>query len=401
LRLKLGHWVGLLVLGVSLYILWEIRQVLLLIFLAVVLATALNQIQLGLQRFRLKRFRLKRGGAVMLTVALTILVIAGFLLLVVPPFIRESAKLAELAPQSLDLLEKWFVDLQKSLPLHGDTQLLDRISGELQTLVGRVFSNFFAIFSNTVALLLNLLLVLVLTIMFVVNPHPYREGFVRLFPSFYRRRIDDILTKSEVALTGWLIGTLINMVVIGVASWLVLMLLQVRLVLANALLAGVLEAIPNIGPVLSVLPPMAIALLDDPKKALFVLIAYVGIQQLEQYLLVPTVMAKQVDLLPAVTLLSQVIFAMFFGFLGLLLALPLVIVLQIWIKEILVKDVLDHWQKQPQFAIATAGEAQFLPEPVMPATEGIDPVMGTMTTPTKPEAHATEPPTAPESSNLT
>jgi predicted PurR-regulated permease PerM len=396
LRLKLGHWVGLLVFGVSLYILWEIRQVLLLIFLAVVLATALNQIQLGLQRFRLKR-----GGAVMLTVALTILVIAGFLLLVVPPFIRESAKLAELAPQSLDLLEKWFTNLQKSLPLHGDTQLLDRISSELQTLVGRVFSNFLAVFSNTVALLLNLLLVLVLTIMFLVNPHPYREGLIRLFPSFYRRRIDDILTKSEVALTGWLIGTLINMVVIGVASWMALMLLQVRLVLANALLAGVLEAIPNIGPVLSVLPPMAIALLDDPKKALFVLIAYVGIQQLEQYLLVPTVMAKQVDLLPAVTLLSQVIFAMFFGFLGLLLALPLVIVLQIWVKEILVKDVLDHWQKQPQFAIATAGEAQFLPEPVMPATESSDPVMESMTIPTKPEAHSDESLTPPESSNLT
>jgi predicted PurR-regulated permease PerM len=394
--LKLGHWVGLLVLGVSLYILWEIRQVLLLIFLAVVLATALNQIQLALQRFRLSR-----GAAVMLTVALTILVIAGFLLVVVPPFIRESVKLAELAPQSLDLLEKWFAEVQKSLPLHGDSQLLDRMSSELQALVGKVFSNFFAIFSNTVGLLLNLLLVLVLTIMFVVNPHPYRDGFIRLFPSFYRRRIDDILTKSEVALTGWLIGTLINMVVIGMASWMALMLLKVRLVLANALLAGVLEAIPNIGPVLSVLPPMAIALLDDPNKAVLVLVVYVLIQQAEQYLLVPTVMAKQVDLLPAVTLLSQVIFALFFGFLGLLLALPLVIVMQIWVKEILVKDVLDHWQKQPQFAIATAGEAQFLPEPVMPATESIDPVIDSIATHPKFETPADDIPTPPESANPT
>jgi predicted PurR-regulated permease PerM len=93
---------------------------------------------------------------------------------------------------------------------------------------------------------------------------------------------------------------------------------------------------------------MAIALLDAPWKAGAVLAVYFLIQQLEQYLLVPTVMAKQVSLLPAVTLLSQIIFAIFFGFLGLLLALPLVIVGQIWIKEVLVKDVLDRWDAPPK-----------------------------------------------------
>jgi predicted PurR-regulated permease PerM len=71
---------------------------------------------------------------------------------------------------------------------------------------------------------------------------------------------------------------------------------------------------------------------------------YIVIQQLEQYLLVPFVMAKQVSLLPAITLLSQVVFAIFFGFLGLFLAIPLVIVGQIWIREVLVRDVLDPWK---------------------------------------------------------
>jgi predicted PurR-regulated permease PerM len=342
--LKLGHWVGLIVFIVCLYILWAIRQVLLVVFLAIVLATALNQIQLSLQRWRLKR-----GTAVTLTLVLTLAVIGSFFLLVIPPFVREFGKLAELAPQSLQLIETWLNNIQSSLPFGGgDGQLVDQLTNQLQSYVGQIANNFVAFFSNTLGLLLNLLLVLVLTVMFVLNPHPYRDGFIRLFPAFYRHRIDEILTKSEIALTGWLTGTLINMVVIGIVSWLVLMVLQVRLVLANALLAGVLEAIPNIGPVLSVLPPMAIALLDSPWKAVFVLIAYFLIQQLEQYLLVPTVMAKQVDLLPAFTLLSQVVFAFFFGFLGLLLALPLVIVAQIWVEEILVKDVLDHWVPLPR-----------------------------------------------------
>jgi predicted PurR-regulated permease PerM len=104
-----------------------------------------------------------------------------------------------------------------------------------------------------------------------------------------------------------------------------------------------LTFIPNVGPVLSVIPPMAIALLDAPWKSLAVLGLYIGIQQLETNVLTPFVMAQQVSLLPAITLLSQVFFASFFGFLGLLLALPLTVVAQVWIQEVLITDVLDKW----------------------------------------------------------
>ncbi len=138
------------------------------------------------------------------------------------------------------------------------------------------------------------------------------------------------------------------MVVIGFVSAIGLWLLRVPLVLANSALAGLLEAIPNVGPTLSVIPPMAVALLDAPWKAGAVLVLYVVIQQLEQYFLVPYVMATQVSLLPAVTLLSQVIFAIFFGFLGLFLAIPLVIVSQVLIQEVLVKDILDNWKADEQ-----------------------------------------------------
>ncbi len=337
--MKLGQWIGLLVLVTSLYILWQIRQVLLLVFLAIILATALHRVQ---QKFC--QLGLKRGTALAVTLCLTLTVIVGFFFLVVPPFARESAQLAELVPEGLDQLQVWFNQLSQTLPGSvGDVRLLDRATQQLQPLVGEVFNNFFAFFSNTLGILLNFLLVLVLTVMLMVNPNPYRQGFIRLFPSFYRRRIDGILAQSERALVGWLGGTLINMVVIGLVSGIVLLVLGVRLALANALLAGVFEAIPNIGPVVSVIPPIAIALLDSPWKAIAVLVAYIVIQQLEQYLLVPTVMAKQVDLLPAFGLLSQLIFAIFFGFLGLLLALPLMIVGRVWFQEIVIKDILDQW----------------------------------------------------------
>jgi predicted PurR-regulated permease PerM len=140
-------------------------------------------------------------------------------------------------------------------------------------------------------------------------------------------------------------ATLIDMAAIAFVSFIGLSILGVPLALANALLAGLLEFIPNIGPVLSVFPPIAVALLVSPWKAVAVLILYILIQQLEAYVLVPFVMKQQVSLLPAVTLLSVVIFGTFFGFLGVFLSVPLVIVFKIWLKEVLIKDILNTWHK--------------------------------------------------------
>ncbi|MBD1821621.1 AI-2E family transporter [Cyanobacteria bacterium FACHB-DQ100] len=337
----LGRWIGFLAFAIALYILWELRQVLLLVFAAVVFATALSSLVKSLQRFGLKR-----GGAVLISIVTLLVLTALFIGLIVPPFITQFQQLVELVPRGLDRVQSWFDQMQQMVP--GYSQYMpgvDDLVRQIQPLATRVVGNFFALFSNALTVLLNILLVLILTIMLLINPQPYRQGFIALFPSFYRRRADRILSLCEVSLVNWIIGILINMVVIGLVSGISLLILGVPLVLANALLAGLLEAIPNVGPVLSVIPPIAVALLDAPWKAVAVLIVYILIQQLEQYLLVPFVMSRQVALLPAVTLISQVVFAIAFGFLGLFLAIPLVIVGQIWIRETLVHDVLDRWRK--------------------------------------------------------
>jgi predicted PurR-regulated permease PerM len=137
------------------------------------------------------------------------------------------------------------------------------------------------------------------------------------------------------------------MCVITVLSLIGLLILGIPLALAQAMLAGLLTFIPNVGPTLSVISPMAIALIEAPWKSLAVLILYIAIQQVESNLLTPIVMAQQVSLLPAVTLLAQLFFATFFGFLGLFLALPLTVVGQVWLKEVLIKDILDRWDDSP------------------------------------------------------
>lgn len=341
----LGKWMGLVVFIASLYIVWQIRQILLLIFAAVVLATALDRLVHLFQRLGIK----KRGIAIALTVALLLGVVASFLFLIVPPFVNQLQQLADFIPTGFDQIQSWIERLEDFV-IQQEALQIDSLSGlteQLQSFVSRQFGNFFTLFSDSIGLLLNTLFVFVLSIMLLANPFAYQKGFILLFPSFYRRRIRDVLRQCNTALGGWAIGILFNMTVIAVFSGIGLWILQVPLALANAIVAGILTFIPNVGPTLSVIPPAALALLDAPWKGFAVILLYIAIQQLESNVLTPLVMEKQVSLLPAVTLASQVIFASFFGFLGLFLALPLVVVLQVWIKELLVKDIFNRW-KEPK-----------------------------------------------------
>jgi predicted PurR-regulated permease PerM len=133
---------------------------------------------------------------------------------------------------------------------------------------------------------------------------------------------------------------------VGLLAAIGLSLLGVKLVAANALLAGLLNIIPNVGPTLSTIFPMSVALLDAPWKALAVLLVYVLIQNLESYVITPSVMHHQLQLLPGLTLTAQLLFTLLFGPLGLLLALPLAVCLQVLLRDLLIHDILDPWKRE-------------------------------------------------------
>jgi predicted PurR-regulated permease PerM len=337
---NLGQWIGLIAIVISLYILWQIREVMLLIFAAVVLATTLNRLA---RRFQ--RSGMKRGFAVFLSVSIFLALIVGFFWLIVPPFADQFQELTKQVPRGLERFNTWLDELRTRVPSQLTPYIPDinSLSQQAQPIINRAVGSSFAFVSGSLEVVLKVLLVLVLTGMFLANPESYRKVFVRLFPSFYRQRVDGILDKCEVSLEGWVTGAFIAMGVVGVMSLIGLSILRVRSALALAVLAGFLNLVPNLGPTLSVIPAMAIALLDAPWKILAVLILYFIIQQVESNFITPIVMAHQVSLLPAITLISQLFFVTFFGFLGLFLALPLTVVAKIWVQEVLIKDVLDQW----------------------------------------------------------
>jgi predicted PurR-regulated permease PerM len=337
---NLGQWIGLIAIVLSLYILWQIREVILLMFAAVVLATTLNRLA---KRFQ--RFGMKRGFAVLLAVAIFFAGVVGFFWLIVPPFAQQFQELTYQVPRGFGRFNSWLDALRTRIPdqLVPYIPDINSLIQQIQPFVNRLLGNSFAFVSGSLEVVLKILLVLVLTGMLLADPTAYRKVFVRLFPSFYRRRVDGILDKCEVSLEGWITGAFIAICVVGLMSFVGLLILHVKAALALAVLAGFFNLIPNLGPTMSVIPAMAIAFLDEPWKAIAVFILYFIIQQIESNFITPILMAQQVSLLPAVTLIAQLFFVTFFGFLGLFLALPLTVVAKIWLQEVLIKDVLDEW----------------------------------------------------------
>lgn len=346
--MKLIELIGFLCFIIALVILWQFRQILLLVFTAVVVTVVLNRIV----RWMMNVLEIPRSRAVPLALVAVLTLFALFIGLVFPPFIRQFQELLLLIPEGFESLINWGNNLIRNPPSWFppiDSSFFPQYPDLLRqagNLARNIFGNFFNFFSSSLAVVLQVLLVFVLMLMVLSSPHDYRSLLIRLFPSFYRQRADDIFDRCENTLIHWIQGVSMSSLFVATLSGIGLLILGVPLVLAHALLAGVFNFVPNIGPTLSAVFPVAVALLESPGKAIAVIVLYIIIQNLESYWFSPMVMQKQVSLLPAITLITQIFFATFLGPLGLILALPLAVVAKIWIEEAFVKDVLDQWSSK-------------------------------------------------------
>lgn len=351
--MNLARWLSLAALIAAGVLIWSLRHVLVLMFTGIVLAMALCTLVGQLQALR----PMPRTIALLSCIGGVIGGLAIASAVVVPPFVKEFAVLLEQLPEaarilisstlsSLDRVSDaiYGVDTLPDLQELGRSELrLIPDGSSLLSGVGTGLVSLVGVAGNLGNGLLRVLFVLAIGLMISIQPQAYRDVSIQLVPSFYRRRARRILTLCGEALSSWMVGVLISSLAVAMLCGIALSLLGVKLVLANALLAGLLNVIPNVGPTISTVFPMAVAILDAPWKAVAVLGAYVLIQNLESYLITPSVMHHQVKLLPGLTLAAQVLFTVIFGPLGLLLALPLAVVLQVLIREVLITDVLNRW----------------------------------------------------------
>jgi predicted PurR-regulated permease PerM len=362
-----GRWLGLIALIAALLLLWSLRDALVLLFAAVVLAMALCTLVGTVQR----RLGCRRPLALMLALLAVLVVAAIAVAVIVPPFVKQFEELLHKLPQAwnelLDLLGRslgaitsmvygsssdgvpgWLRSVDSARAGAATANLGGGMSGWTSRILGLA--------GNLGTALIQTLFVVAVALMITAQPLAYREALLLLVPSFYRRRAREVLLQCGEALSGWMGGVLISSLCVGSLAAIGLSLLGVRLVAANALLAGTLNIIPNLGPTLSTLFPMSVALLESPWKSLAVLALYVVVQNLESYVITPSVMHHQLKLLPGLTLTAQLLFTVLFGPLGLLLALPLAVCLQVILREVVIHDVLDRWAPPGGRAPIPAGE---------------------------------------------
>ena len=339
--MNFSQWLGFIIIAITLYILWHTRQLISLFFAAVVIANGLNHLVKWFQKRGIKR-----SYGVLLSTGILLTTIVVFSLVIIPPFTNQFPELVQLVTQGVKQLilslKKFISTLDPEwIP---DFPSIQELTQQLQPLVNQIAGQGLSVFYNTLTIPLSLLLLLTLTLMLLANPQPYRQGFIRLFPLFYRQKIDDILCQCDAALQEWLICVLFDMLVIALFSFIGLLVLGVPLAISQAMLAGILAFIPNIGLVLSLIPPTAIALIESSYKSIIVIILYFLIKQIQIHFLNPLIKRKKTSLLPAFILLSQLFFTITFGIIGFFLALPLAVVSEVWLKEILLVDILDIWQ---------------------------------------------------------
>jgi predicted PurR-regulated permease PerM len=197
-----------------------------------------------------------------------------------------------------------------------------------------------SLFSTTGAFLGGLFVILFIGVYLAADPGRYVRGAIRLFPKDRRRRVLEILRALVHVLRRWLAGRFASMLVVGVLSYVGLLIAGIPLALALALLAALLSFIPYVGPVLGAMPAILVALLDHPIKALWVILIFVVVQVLENYVITPLIEQHAVSVPPVFLIIAQILMAVLFGALGVLFATPITVVAIVAIEAFYIEDVL-------------------------------------------------------------
>jgi predicted PurR-regulated permease PerM len=209
--------------------------------------------------------------------------------------------------------------------------------------VGRVTAAVIQTFSTAFGIAMNLLIVLAVTIFLATEPKLYRNGLIRLFPKPRRARFADLLDRLESTLWHWALGRMMTMAITGTATGAILWFLDVPLPFLMGLITGLLAFIPNIGGLIAVTLASLLALPQGFSTVAWVIGLYCGMQLVESYVLTPLIQKRQVSLPPALLIGFQAFMGLVFGFLGLMVASPLLAAGMVIVNQLYIKDALgDH-----------------------------------------------------------
>lgn len=305
---------------------WFLREVLLLAFGAIILAVLIRALALPIA----SRSRLGERWAVLFVVVVLAFAAFGTFWLFGQQVTAQLSGLSERLPRATLEVRNW-------LESHGAGRfVLEHVRGGMpdEALLENA-PRFFAIGLSTVG---QIFLMLFTGIYLAASPKLYRDGFVVLFPEHLRVRLRAALLEGGISLRKWLLGQLVSMVSVGTLTGLGLWAVGAPLPLALGIVAGLLEFIPIIGPVIAFVPSVLVAFTEGPEVALSAAIVLIIVQQIEGSIIMPFAQRWAVALPPAYGLVAVVAFGLMFGFLGIFLGSPLAVVVMCLVQQLYVKE---------------------------------------------------------------
>lgn len=313
---------------------WFARDVLLLTFAGVLFAVFLRTLARWLHRHTHLPVGVALGAVVM--------VIFGGIALMFwtrgPSIAAEFEALRQDIPRAAATVEARLQQSEWGRRLVAEIPTMDEALPDARSAVSRATG----VVSRTFGAITTFVVILFLAIAFAATPRPYVAGLLALVPPSKEARAREVLERVTDTLWWWMVGRVLSMVVIGVATGIGLWLLGVPLAFTLAVIAALLTFIPNIGPILAALPAVLLGFSQSPRTALYVALLYLGIQAVETYVLGPVVDRRTVALPPALTVIAQLLLVMVAGILGAALAAPLAAVTVVLVSMLYVHDVLGR-----------------------------------------------------------
>lgn len=335
---------------------WLVRDILMLTLTAVIIAVLLTTPV----RFMV-RCGIRRPMAVLLTLALVIVLIGAATALLLPglldqfrtlvvDYIPGAARQLQTELQADNLYTRF--PFLKGIDLKA---LTDQISTQFLGGLANVTSQLFPFVGSLASVLLSVLIVLFLALYFIADPDVHQRGLIRLFPLPYRPRAQEILSKLDLVLRKFLQAQIVLMLLIGVSTGVALWVIGMPLAGVLGTITGLFSFVPNFGPLVALVPILAVAIINTPEKIGLIIVVYYVLQFIQSQLVTPLLMGQEVNLPPAVILLSQIVAGIFFGFLGLLLSVPLAAIVLVLVQEIYIKDILGDRQYDGQAVVSEVG----------------------------------------------
>lgn len=324
--------VGLIILAL---LVWQLSNVLLLFFGAIVVAVILRSGADVIEDYT----PVKSPWSLVLSIVAIAAVMSAFFFLLGAQIGSEATSLLQRLPEIVRSVGDRI----------GVDDLYERLVERIRSFAGRgsVAGQVAGFTSAFLVALADLVLVLVAGIYLAARPNRYTEGILKLVPQRFRKRASSTFDNAGRGLRLWLLGQLVSMTIVGILVTLGLYLIGMPSALALGFLAGLSEFVPIVGPILSAVPAVLLSASEGGSTILWVIGLYVLVQQVESNIIMPLVQRETVDLPPVLTLFALVALGVLFGPLGILLGTPLTVVLYVVVVQLYLRDTLQEDVKVP------------------------------------------------------